>query len=495
MFLFIMPVNGHAGTMNNLPITSVDKLKTAAGNYWFFTKPSSTNMPLELEIIGENQLSVPNLGVFNGIANKDRSTFFKLKKGVFISSSAVFGTDKIKTLRTNLAINSALHFANGATYQFRDPIPGDNRSWDNLSGRNLDGTVVVSPGINTHINGYVSYDGSGTFIYPLGNGSTEYFPLTASGNSGKTITAAWLPGDPSGNNDLTDVSSAHSRTSVAGSIKLVYSSGQWDWHIRTTSTGLTNNTVPVNESPSSPVIISVPVPPDVAAFTKNKPGNLKLVGWNGTSWEALDNITINSGVITASVSKTFSSITYGAVEDAALPVNLVTFSVHKEGNISILDWETASETNSKYFDIERSINGKDWSAIGNITSKGESVTLLRYHFADQNPANGDNFYRLKMVDTDESFAYSRIQFLRFEETNEVVLFPNPVSEILSIKTNYDWNKVANVSLYDNAGHLVHSSSAKPLKTIDVRQLSSGKYIVLITAADGIRKSYQILISR
>jgi len=494
LFLY-NPANGFS-TTSNLLITSIDKLETVASNYWLFTKPSNADMPLELEIIGENQISVSNLGAFNGIANKDRSIFFKLKKGIFISSSAVFGTDKIKTLRTNLAINSALHFANGATYQFRDPIAGGNSSWNNLSAHNFDGTVVVSPGINTHINGYVSYDGTGTFIYPLGNGTTEYHPLTASGNIGKTITTAWLPGDPSGNNDPTDISGSHSRTSVSGSIKLVYPTGQWDWHIRTTSTVLSGNAAPANESPSGTITISVPVPLDVVAFTNSKPVNLRLVGWNGTSWEALDNSISNSGVITASITnKTFSSITYGAVEDAALPVTLVAFSVRKEGNNSILNWETASETNSKHFDVERSMDGKIWAAIGNILSKGESITLLNYRFIDQSPIKGDNFYRLKMVDADESFAYSRIQFLRFEEASEIVLFPNPVSEFLSINTSYDWNKVTNVSLYDNTGRLVHSSLTKPSKTIDVRQLSAGKYIVLITAIDGTRKSYNILVSR
>lgn len=474
---------------------NLEILETTAEASWLFVKPNTSSLPLEMEILGKNQIQVSNLGVFNGISNTEKSIFFKLDRGIIISKSAVFGTDKIKTPRTNLAINSALHFLNGSTYQFRDQAAGATPSWENLSGHNLTGTIVVNPGNTSHINGYVSYDGTGLFIYPLGNGINEYHPLTANGNAGKTITTAWLANDPSGNNDPTDAITSHNRSFVTGELKRVYPNGQWDWHIRSTSVSLSGTNAPGNEAPSAPITISVIIPQDVNLITNGKSNNLRLVGWNGSAWELLSNSSMTSTMITASVNKTFSAITYGSVDDSALPVNLISFSAHTEGDNSILDWETASEINSKYFDIEHSANGKNWSIIGKVLAEGESQKLLTYHFTDNSPITGDNYYRLKMVDIDDSFAYSRILVLHFEETDKIVLYPNPVSEILSIQTFNDWGKITNVSIFDKAGRLMYTSPVKPLPTIDVRQLIGGKYIVRITTLNGDRKSYNIMVSR
>ena len=470
-------------------------LEATAEATWFFIKPGTGSLPLEMEVLGKNQIQAYNLGVFNGISNTQKSVFFKLDRGVTISHSAVFGTDKIKTPRTNLAINSALHFLNGATYEFRDQAAGATPSWENLSGQNLTGTVVVNPGVNSHINGYVSYDGTGSFTYPVGNGTNEYHSLTANGNAGKTITTAWLPNDPSGNNDPTDANTSHNRSAVIGDLKRVYANGQWDWHIRSTSISLSGVNAPGNETPSAPIIISVSIPQDVNLITNNKPSNLRLAGWNGTAWELLGSSVMTATTITASINKTFSAITYGSVDDAALPVNLISFSAHTEGNNSILDWETASEINSKYFDVEHSINGKNWNTIGNILAEGESQKLMTYHFTDENPATGENYYRLKMVDIDNSFAYSRILVLNFDGAEKIVLYPNPVAEILSIQAFNNWEKITNVSIYDKAGRLMYTSPVKPSPTIDVRQLAGGKYIVSITTLNGSKKSYNIMVSR
>ncbi len=96
-----------------------------------------------------------------------------------------------------------------------------------------------------------------------------------------------------------------------------------------------------------------------------------------------------------------------------LPVTLTSFIATKEGQTAQLKWSTTEETNSDRFEIERSQNGKNWDLIGTQKSNGESTSLKNYTFSDVKPLNGENLYRLKMIDRDATYAYSRIQSLTF----------------------------------------------------------------------------------
>ncbi|MCZ4501189.1 MAG: Por secretion system C-terminal sorting protein, partial [Marmoricola sp.] len=114
--------------------------------------------------------------------------------------------------------------------------------------------------------------------------------------------------------------------------------------------------------------------------------------------------------------------------DSPLPVTLVSFSVEEEAGTAQLKWATAEETNADRFDIQRSVNTKNWSTIGEKAAAGESKALLNYSFSDVAPLNGINYYRLKMIDKDDTFAYSSIKSAKFEiMTKLLALYPNPVS--------------------------------------------------------------------
>jgi hypothetical protein len=176
-----------------------------------------------------------------------------------------------------------------------------------------------------------------------------------------------------------------------------------------------------------------------------------------------------------------------------LPVTLVRFTAVREGSaVSLLSWTTVAETNSDHFEIQRSSTGKSWKKIGKIASSGESRAKLDYSFKDNAPVDGDNLYRLKMVDKDGSFAYSRIVSLSFETGSESI-YPNPASDKLEIRSR-DWSKVNRVEIYDQNGRKVYQSPSKPSRTVDVKSYSPGVYVVWITRMNGTLSSYKIVIS-
>src|SRR5690606_11386177 len=102
----------------------------------------------------------------------------------------------------------------------------------------------------------------------------------------------------------------------------------------------------------------------------------------------------------------FSSFVYlSTTGESALPVKLAYFNAAKEGNTANLTWATTEEMNNTGFEIQRSADARKWQAIGfveNQTADGNSKNLLTYGFADVAPLAGNNYYRLKQIDTDGS---------------------------------------------------------------------------------------------
>jgi uncharacterized repeat protein (TIGR01451 family) len=182
-----------------------------------------------------------------------------------------------------------------------------------------------------------------------------------------------------------------------------------------------------------------------------------------------------------------------------LPVTLINFSAKKENNTTVLNWKTTAETNSDRFEIERSINGNSWEKIGTVIAKGESVAVVPYSFTDNSPLfvgalNGENLYRLKMIDKDDTFAYSRIVSVRFDEIKPVILYPNPVSDELRIGMK-DWKDVASIEIYNNAGSVVYKSGKEPTERINVKDFKAGTYIVRVKQRNGTMASYKFVITK
>ncbi|MDQ6479001.1 T9SS type A sorting domain-containing protein [Dyadobacter sp. LHD-138] len=176
--------------------------------------------------------------------------------------------------------------------------------------------------------------------------------------------------------------------------------------------------------------------------------------------------------------------------ETPLPVTLTSFTAAKEGQTALLKWATTMETNSDRFEIQRSQNGKQWGMIGTKKSNGESSSLKSYNFTDSEPLDGENLYRLKMIDRDGTFAYSRIESLTFEGLT-TSFYPNPVADKLVISAA-DFSKVKNVQIYDASGKTVYKSSATPSAEINVQSLSAGLYVVQMVRKNGTVVTQKII---
>lgn len=173
----------------------------------------------------------------------------------------------------------------------------------------------------------------------------------------------------------------------------------------------------------------------------------------------------------------------GDVADPALPVTLIELKATKEEKSTLLTWSTTDESNSDYFEVQRTTDGANWAVIGKVKATGESKVKLDYSHRDVSPMKGDNLYRLKMVDRDSTFAYSRIVAINFDGESDVVIYPNPISVNDELHIGgADVAKIKKVDFYNTKGGLVLSSGAKG--SINMQNLAKGLYIVKIVLENG-----------
>ncbi|MEO6685035.1 MAG: choice-of-anchor E domain-containing protein [Dyadobacter sp.] len=177
-------------------------------------------------------------------------------------------------------------------------------------------------------------------------------------------------------------------------------------------------------------------------------------------------------------------------EDGALPVKLISFKVNKEGAAANLTWKTTEEINSERFDIERSSNGKQWQTIGSVAAQGESAAVISYNFTDSEPMTGVNLYRLKMIDRDQTYAYSRINQLDFSGNTKFYVYPNPVADQLFLQTSSE--DISRIQVFNISGKLVKDVNWVK-QPVDVRSLATGTYAVRIVHASGLAENRNIVI--
>ncbi len=198
-------------------------------------------------------------------------------------------------------------------------------------------------------------------------------------------------------------------------------------------------------------------------------GPYKSCAFSCNSWNKVAITTINYyDPIASGTDFTFSAV---------LPVELIAFHVNKTEKDVYLTWATGSQENSEYFAIERSQDGIDFSAIGYVDVTGDTKLRTDYSFVDEHPLKGINYYRLRIVDFDAKEEYSAILSVGFFNDSPVALYPNPVRDVLQIKTA-DKAGVFQFDLYDLTGQIVLAEKGE-LKSIDMASIRSGAYHYVI----------------
>lgn len=165
-----------------------------------------------------------------------------------------------------------------------------------------------------------------------------------------------------------------------------------------------------------------------------------------------------------------------------MPISLVDFNVKKTSSGALLNWKTVSESENDYFEIEHSVNGKNFAPISKVNGAGNSSKLLAYNFVDRNPAAGLNYYRLRQVDINGDSDFSNFVSLNYSlSIGDVNIYPNPVADILHIDMATTSEKEFSIKIIDLSGKILKRFNLRSSKVeVNVNDLQSGAYLVEVT---------------
>lgn len=367
----------------------------------------------------------------------------------------------------------------------------------NFIGANLSTTGASDAG---YVDGYVRKYGTGQFIFPVGdNGFIGQFAANADG-----IMGAYFHTDPNSattSNLFTGIDypalpngGPFPTSSMGDNVDVVSTIEYWD----------------IDGANASPLTLTWDATSAIGTLTGNELNKLTIVGWNGEEWVAIPSkvdVTsvlggssdFSAGSITTTsplVPNNFIAYTFGSLE-VPLPVTLIEFTARAENNVPLLTWATTFEINSDRFEIEQSLNARDWNKIGIVASNGESTVLRRYTYTDNSPVitEGEIFYRLKIVDNDGSFTYSRIRSVTFDRNGiDMSVYPNPSTDKVNIR---DYKTVNQIIVRDMNGRVVYQSRsfARGDGSVDVKSFTPGLYLVHITRMNGTSSVQKVLVNQ
>ena len=242
------------------------------------------------------------------------------------------------------------------------------------------------------------------------------------------------------------------------------------------------------------VIANFDVVPQTRTVNFQSTGTWYLLLGNGTGTGLNGAAGSTASLATTSQSITLQPGEYHVYLDrqAVLPLKLVSFTAKRATNLIALSWITTNEINVKHFELQRSMNGVDFTSISTVAATNrQGNQAIQYGYNDNEKsalqANANVFYRLKMTDRDGAFTYSAIQAINpLTKNTQITAYPNPVKgSMVYLQLSKPSASPIVIRLEDITGRLylkytVNSSdfnySSIP---VNVQKLSSGSYVLKV----------------
>jgi hypothetical protein len=176
-----------------------------------------------------------------------------------------------------------------------------------------------------------------------------------------------------------------------------------------------------------------------------------------------------------------------SISEALLPVNLLSFSAQSKGNGILLQWQTAEETDNGYFELERSIDGSNYSVVQRIAGRN-GIALQQYEWNDETVAviHIRRFlYRLKIVSVTGKAEYSHTVVVHIDKQSSLIssVQPNPVSSTLHIGLTMPAKGRLTITLLDINGrvlrkeHIMVPKGSSNYVMNDMERLPAGIYLL------------------
>jgi hypothetical protein len=328
----------------------------------------------------------------------------------------------------------------------------------------------------SYVNGPVRKIGNDAFVFPIG-GATGFVPLAISApdNTADALQAQYFRGIPTDHEDIT----------AAGIVRLS-TCDYWTISEINDVSPATNVTVTFYWNANNPCT-------GANRYITN-PASIKAVRYSGTSWTTAS-AGVGTGapaagqVIFANVSA-FNQFALGStsIEENPLPVVFGDVKAYEKNNGVQVEWSNLTEKDVALYTIERSSNGRDFSAIGTQLPSSNQDDKASYVGFDAAPNSGANYYRIKAAETTGKIVYSKILTVNTGKSEAGFrLYPNPVSghqvtvSLSGIKQGAYNVRVVNATGQDIFRKAINAQGSGLTQTLDLpTTIKAGVYNLVIT---------------
>lgn len=175
-----------------------------------------------------------------------------------------------------------------------------------------------------------------------------------------------------------------------------------------------------------------------------------------------------------------------------LPVELSKFTAATKGDQVKLEWTTQTEINNEGFEIQRSMNGRDFAKLDWVKGQGNASSAIDYNYTDKVSLNTQYYYRLKQIDYDGRYSFSDVRTVISKDDQGVILHdisPNPISGALArVKVSANADEQLSFNVFDALGQLVVEQTISVTGgtntyNLDVESLANGSYFVKLSGSN------------
>ena len=475
---------------------------TASGNNVFllyneecFINTSST---LTSDITCNNLTITGNIGISLGEHN------LTVKGNITNNGNAISGNGKIifagiseQTISgtTTTFNNVEFNNSNGITVSTEPTINGTATFTSGIINGNVvfgEDAIVIGTGTSSHVDGIVTKNGEANgFTFPTGsngnlgkvevtdgtatNVSVQYFS-NPTGFGTNDLPRWWNAADMSGENPFNHVSNVeYWRISSTEAITANF--------VAEASTDMHFNSRTDEED-------KIPTNIQMAFYDNNRWTNV-----GGSASIEGNTLKITGAEIPASATRGISGnyTTFGSKsKSTVLPIELISFTANCNGRSSLIEWTTATEKNNDFFVLERSNDAINFKEIARVAGAGNSIEPINYAYTDYGARSGDNYYRLVQVDYDGTSTASEIIVANCPAETlgepDVLAFPNPFDDNLTLHFENFGNVQATIEVYDMLGRMVQTQKVNCSQNdyevvLRLAGLSNGTYNVRISTKE------------
>jgi len=273
---------------------------------------------------------------------------------------------------------------------------------------------------------------------------------------------------------------------------IIWGNSDWAMPISNSSSNINSLNASSSYAPGTPSDITLGSSDDYT-FTGNVDGSLY----------ATRNALINSSNWDNAPSPGSYENLIGNVGSGALPVELISFNASFNMDNVELHWQTQTEVNNYGFNVERSITNKDWATLSFIEGNGNSNSPKYYDFTDNDITKSGNYnYRLKQIDNDGTFEYSKIVSVNVSLPDNYYLsqnYPNPFNPETKIDFSIPQKQMVTLRIYNTIGEQVaellneEKDAGSYSVTFDGSNLTSGIYIYRLTTQNFVMNKKMTLL--